>query len=232
MREIVLDTETTGLDPGKAKGEGHRLVEIGCIELYNLIPTGRTFHCYINPERDMPSEAQAIHGLSIDFLRKHPIFEEHVDPFLDFIGDAQLVIHNASFDMKFINAELSWQGRGMIPFERALDTLKLARSLFPGAPASLDALCKRYEIDLSGREKHGALLDAELLAQVYLELKGGRQPGLHFASGSRDKGVIEELNWGRTEPLAPRIFKPQESELEKHNQMIFQIKEPIWALKG
>ena len=231
MREIVLDTETTGLDPGKAKGEGHRLVEIGCVELYNLIPTGRTFHCYINPERDMPAEAQAVHGLSIDFLSKHPIFEHHVDPFLDFIGDAQLVIHNASFDMKFINAELSWHGREVIPFARAFDTLKLARSLFPGAPASLDALCKRYEIDLSGREKHGALLDAELLAQVYLELKGGRQPGLHFSSASGDKGSVEDLSWGRKETLPPRSFTAHDDERDKHKDLINQLKEPIWSLK-
>jgi DNA polymerase-3 subunit epsilon len=228
MREIVLDTETTGLDPGKVKGEGHRLVEIGCIELYNLIPTGRTFHCYINPERDMPPEAEAVHGLSLDFLSKHPVFEHHVDSFLDFIGDAQLVIHNASFDMKFINAELSWHGREVIPFARAFDTLKLARSLFPGAPASLDALCKRYQIDLSGREKHGTLLDSELLAQVYLELKGGRQPGLHFASSSGDKGADQEKRWGRSEPLAPRTFQAQENERAQHQEMRKEMKSPLW----
>lgn len=228
MREIVLDTETTGLDPGKTKGEGHRLVEIGCIELYNLIPTGRTFHCYINPERDMPAEAEAIHGLSMDFLSKHPVFDHHVAPFLDFIGDAPLVIHNAGFDMKFINAELSWQGRGSIPFSRAVDTLKMARSLFPGAPASLDALCKRYEIDLSGREKHGALLDAELLAQVYLELKGGRQPGLHFTSSSVEKGTQEEKQWGRAEPLAARSFRASESECDLHKALVSQLKGSFW----
>ena len=228
MREIVLDTETTGLDPGLEKGSGHRLVEIGCIELDNLIPTGKTFHCYINPERDMPEEAQAIHGLSIDFLSQHPIFEEHVDRFLDFIGDAPLVIHNAGFDMKFLNAELRWHGRPMIPMTQAFDTLKLARSLFPGAPASLDALCKRFEIDLSGREKHGALLDAELLAQVYLELKGGRQPGFSFGGAFKNKESQEEKVWKRKEPLVARLFPLNQEILEKHQNLIEKLKEPLW----
>ncbi|MEB3701431.1 DNA polymerase III subunit epsilon [Candidatus Bealeia paramacronuclearis] len=228
MREIVLDTETTGLDPGKTKESGHRLVEIGCLELDNLIPTGRVFHCYINPERDMPAEAQAIHGLSGSFLSQHPIFEKHVDSFLDFIGDAPLVIHNASFDMKFLNAELGWHGREILPMTRALDTLKLARSLFPGAPASLDALCKRFEIDLSGREKHGALLDAELLAQVYLELKGGRQPGFSFASASKEKAALEEKVWKRKDPLPSRNFPLTPEERENHEALLQKFKEPLW----
>lgn len=178
MREIVLDTETTGFEPG----EGHRIVEIGAIELFNHLPTGRTFHRYVNPERSMPTEAFQVHGLGDDFLRDKPRFAEIAAAFLDFVGgDSRLVIHNASFDMKFLNAELSWVNLPLIAMERALDTVALARRKFPGAPASLDALCRRFGIDNSAREKHGALLDSELLAEVYLELIGGRQPDLVLA---------------------------------------------------
>ncbi|MFN3935964.1 MAG: DNA polymerase III subunit epsilon [Gemmobacter sp.] len=174
MREIVLDTETTGLDPA----DGHRIVEIGAIELFNHLPTGRTFHQYINPERPMPAEALAVHGLGDDFLRDKPVFRAIGSAFLDFVGDARLVIHNASFDLRFLNAEL--EAAGLPPFspDRAVDTLLIARRRFPGASASLDALCRRFGIDNSARAKHGALLDSELLAEVYLELTGGRQPGL------------------------------------------------------
>jgi DNA polymerase-3 subunit epsilon len=174
MREIVLDTETTGLDPAA----GDRLVEIGGVELVNHVATGRTFHRYINPERDMPQEAFAVHGLSAAFLADKPVFREVVDGFLEFVGDARLVIHNVAFDMKFLNAELGWAERPSIPWARALDTLDIARRRFPGAQNSLDALCRRFGVDNSGRTKHGALLDAELLAEVYLELMGGRQQGL------------------------------------------------------
>ncbi|RMF09710.1 MAG: DNA polymerase III subunit epsilon, partial [Alphaproteobacteria bacterium] len=174
MREIVFDTETTGLDPA----QGDRLVEIGCVELYNLVPTGKTFHVYINPERDMPQAAYEVHGLSEAFLRDHPVFAEVAADFLDFIGDATLVAHNAEFDMKFINAELTRLGFPPIGNDRVIDTLAIARRNFPGSPATLDALCKRFGIDNSARTKHGALLDAELLADVYLELRGGRQVGL------------------------------------------------------
>ncbi|WP_413867940.1 DNA polymerase III subunit epsilon [Albidovulum sp.] len=178
MREIVLDTETTGFEPA----EGHRIVEIGAIELFNHLPTGRTFHRYVNPERSMPTEAFQVHGLGDDFLRDKPRFAEIAAAFLDFVGgDSRLVIHNASFDMKFLNAELSWVNLPLIAMERALDTVALARRKFPGAPASLDALCRRFGIDNSAREKHGALLDSELLAEVYLELIGGRQPDLVLA---------------------------------------------------
>lgn len=173
MREIVLDTETTGLDPA----EGHRVVEIGAVELLNYLPTGATFHRYLNPERPMPPEAQAVHGLSDTFLRDKPRFAQVAAEFLAFLGTAKLVIHNASFDLKFLNAELRAAGHPPLPAARAVDTLAIARRRFPGAPASLDALCRRLGVDNSGREKHGALLDSEILAEVYLELIGGRQPG-------------------------------------------------------
>ncbi|MGB8624367.1 MAG: DNA polymerase III subunit epsilon [Paracoccaceae bacterium] len=177
MREIVLDTETTGLEPSA----GDRIVEIGGVELWNHLPTGRTYHQYINPERSMPQEAFAVHGLGDDFLRDKPVFKQIGQAFLDFVGDARLVIHNAAFDMKFLNAELKWMGLPPLPWEQAEDTLAIARRKFPGSPASLDALCRRFGIDNSQREKHGALLDSEILAEVYLELIGGRQPD--FALG-------------------------------------------------
>jgi DNA polymerase III subunit epsilon len=174
MREIVLDTETTGLDPDT----GDRIVEIGAVELLNHMPTGRTFHAYVNPQRDVPQEAVAVHGLTADFLADKPVFAAIAAEFVGFIGDARLVIHNAAFDMKFLNAELGWAGHASVPWARAVDTLDLARRRFPGAQNTLDALCRRFGVDNSGREKHGALLDSELLAEVYLELKGGRQPDL------------------------------------------------------
>ena len=172
-REIVLDTETTGIDPA----DGHRVVEIGCVELEGLMPTGNTFHVYINPQRDMPNGAYEVHGLSAEFLSGFPVFSEHAEAFIEFIGDAPLVIHNASFDMKFLNAELGMLGRPLLPPGRAIDTLAMARKAYPGAQNSLDALCRRFGIDNTSRTLHGALLDSELLAEVYLELKGGRQPG-------------------------------------------------------
>ena len=172
MREIVLDTETTGLDPL----QGDRIVEIGGVELLNHMPTGRTYHQYINPERDMPQEAFNVHGLSEEFLSDKPVFRAIAKEFLDFVGDAKLVIHNASFDMKFLNAELKWINARQLPMAQAIDTLQIARSRFPGAQNSLDALCRRFGIDNSARTKHGALLDSEILAEVYLELVGGRQP--------------------------------------------------------
>ena len=172
MREIVLDTETTGFEPS----EGDRIVEIGAVELFNHMPTGRVYHQYINPRRAMPEAAFAVHGLGDEFLRDKPVFERIAQDFLDFAGDATLVIHNASFDMKFLNAELEWAKKPKLPMSQALDTLAIARRKFPGSPASLDALCRRFGIDNSAREKHGALLDSEILAEVYLELIGGRQP--------------------------------------------------------
>jgi DNA polymerase-3 subunit epsilon len=206
LREIVLDTETTGLEPA----EGHRIVEIGAVELLNHMPTGRTFHKYINPQRAMPEEAFRIHGLSDDFLRNKPIFAEVAAEFVAFIGDARLVIHNAAFDMKFINAELSWLDLVPIPVERSVDTVAIARRRFPGAQASLDALCRRFGIDNSGRTLHGALLDSELLAEVYLELIGGRQPDFALAV-SAEVTVVSLASGGewrprpRPVPLPPRI---------------------------
>ncbi len=186
IREIVLDTETTGLDPQT----GDRLVELGCIELFNSLPTGETFHRYIDPERDMPAEAFRVHGLSREFLTGKPKFAEIAEEFLAFIGDAKLVIHNAEFDMKFLNAELKRVGLTPLTFDRVIDTLSMARRKHPGAPNSLDALCARYGIDNSRRTKHGALLDSEILAEVYLELSGGRQAALQLATVAIEKVEI------------------------------------------
>jgi DNA polymerase III subunit epsilon len=182
MREIVLDTETTGLDPFDTPA--HRIVEIGAVELWNQVPTGNTYHQYINPERDMPAEAFAVHGIGEEFLADKPRFAQIARAFVDFIGDAKLVIHNASFDMKFLNAELEWCGFSPLPSDRAIDTLMIARRKFPGSPASLDALCRRFGIDNSNRTLHGALLDSEILADVYLELTGGRQPDFALSAQS------------------------------------------------
>lgn len=207
MREIVLDTETTGFEPT----EGHRIVEIGAVELLNHLPTGRTYHQYINPERLMPKEAFEVHGLGDDFLRAKPLFAAIGQGFLDFIGEAQLVIHNAAFDMKFLNHELHRAGLQTIPIVRATDTLMIARQKFPGSPASLDALCRRFGVDNSMREKHGALLDSEILAEVYLELIGGRQPDFALNSAAQAKSRADAANgtgWRprpRPEPLPSRI---------------------------
>lgn len=223
IREIVLDTETTGFEPS----QGHRLVEIGCLELINYVPSGRAFHTYINPEREVPQEAFDVHGLSYDFLKNHPPFKEVGALFLEFIEEAPLVIHNAKFDMKFLNAELSNQDWPEIPFSRAIDTLTMARQKFPGSPASLDALCKRFGVDNKAREKHGALLDAELLAQVYLELIGGKQPGLslHFSSSSEKGGENT-----KKEKLfrAPRSFSPTEEEKKLHSDLVANLNEALW----
>ena len=194
MREIVLDTETTGFKPE----EGDRIVEIGAVELYNHMPTGRTYHQYINPERSMPQEAFEVHGLGDDFLRDKPVFARIAQDFVTFVADAKLVIHNAAFDMKFINAELGWVNLPSIPWEQAIDTLDIARKKFPGSPASLDALCRRFGIDNSSRTLHGALLDSEILAEVYLELIGGRQPDLGMTTGqssSASAQVEADSSW-------------------------------------
>lgn len=177
MREIVFDTETTGFEPS----EGHRIVEIGCVELMDHIPTGNDLQLYLNPERDIPIESQRVHGLSAEFLADKPLFADVADQFLEFVGDSPLVIHNASFDIKFINAELKLARRPIIPFARAIDTIEIAKRKFPGSRYSLDELCRRFAIDLTARTKHGALLDAQLTAEVYLELIGGRQRGLMLA---------------------------------------------------
>jgi DNA polymerase III subunit epsilon len=209
MREIVLDTETTGLDPET----GDRIVEIGAVELHGHVPTGRTYHQYVNPERMVPKEAIDVHGLTDDFLRDKPLFRHVAKEFLDFIGDATLVIHNAAFDMKFLNAELRWLGLPQIPWERAVDTLDIARRKFPGSPASLDALCRRYSIDNSARTLHGALLDSEILADVYLELIGGRQPDLILAPvGQKRTGSGPAEAWRpqpRPRPLPARLTEAE-----------------------
>jgi DNA polymerase-3 subunit epsilon len=222
MREIVLDTETTGLDPNA----GHRVIEIGCIELVNHIPTGLTYHQYVNPERAMPDEAFAVHGLSEAFLAQHPVFADVATAFLEFIGDAKLVIHNAGFDIKFLNAELERLEHMAIPLARAIDTVQMARQRFPGAQASLDALCRRFEIDNSSRNKHGALLDAELLSLVYLELIGGRQPGLALASDTA-KTTSRTLRVVR--PLRPaRPHMPTPDEEAAHALLVAALSDPIW----
>jgi DNA polymerase III subunit epsilon len=223
MREIVLDTETTGLDPG----QGHRLVEVGCVELLNRIPTGATFHAYLNPDRDMPAEAFAIHGLSTEFLKGHKRFSEIVDEFLAFIGDAPLVIHNAGFDHTFLCAELKRAERVLIARERLIDTLLLARRKHPAGPNRLDDLCARYGIDNSRRTKHGALLDAEILAEVYVELIGARQAQLGLAeSGERRANGVEGVIVVRARPeqLAPRL---SEAELAAHREFVAGLGENV-----
>jgi DNA polymerase-3 subunit epsilon len=226
MREIVLDTETTGLDPN----QGHRLVEVGCVELLNRIPTGLTFHAYINPERDMPMEAFNVHGLSAEFLSQHKRFHEIVDEFIAFIGDdAPLVIHNAEFDHKFLCAELKRASRGLIARDRLVDTLALARRKHSAGPYNLDALCGRYGIDNSRRTKHGALLDAEILAEVYLELLGGRQASLGLAEAITTQVVAVggvAIARERPAPLKPRLT---EAELAAHREFVGTLGEaPIW----
>jgi DNA polymerase-3 subunit epsilon len=221
MREIVLDTETTGLDPDA----GHRLVEVAGLELVNHVATGRHFQQYINPERDMPEEAFRVHGLSEEFLAGFPVFPEVARTMLDFLGDSQLVIHNADFDLKFLNAELERAGLDRLSSERATDTVALARRRFPGAQVSLDALCRRFEIDNSTRTLHGALLDCELLAEVYLELRGGRQPGLDLAA---DAGTVPQSAVVERPVRPPRPHGPEDDERASHEAFIDGMKAPIW----
>ncbi|MBM3597384.1 MAG: DNA polymerase III subunit epsilon [Alphaproteobacteria bacterium] len=231
MREIVVDTETTGLDsrPVERGGTGDRIVEIACVELFNHIPTGRHFHKYINPERPMSADAFAIHGLSDEFLGGHPTFAKVVDDLLDFIGDAQLVIHNAEFDMRFINAELERLGRQPLAIERAVDTVQLARRRFPGARVSLDELCKRFAIDLSVREKHGALIDVTLLAEVYLELRGGRQPGFMLDSqAAAVTQVMGAVRGARPQRPMPLEHCPSPEETAAHQTLVASLNQPIW----
>ena len=219
MREIVLDTETTGLDPD----EGHRIVEVACVELMNHLPTGRHFHCYVNPQRPVASEAAAIHGLTDAFLAQQAPFAAVIDELLGFIGDAPLVIHNAEFDLRFLNAELRRLERPALACAFT-DTLALAKRRFPGAPASLDALCRRFAIDLSAREKHAAKLDCELLAAVYLELVGGRQPGfdLMAADGAASRTAVDR-------PVRPpRPHAASAAELAAHAAFLEKLKNPLW----
>ncbi len=222
MREIVIDTETTGLDPS----DGHRIVEIACIELLHYLPSGRKFHRYVNPERDMPADAFAVHGLTAEFLAEHKRFAEIADELLAFIGDSPVVIHNAEFDLAFLNAELARLDRPPLDC-RFVDTLAVARQRFPGAPASLDALCRRFAVDLSVREKHGADIDCGLLAAVYLELLGGRQPALDLAAGA-DFAGWEQAGAALRQPRPPRPHQPTEEELAAHQAMLAAIKAPVW----
>jgi len=218
MREIAVDTETTGLDPAA----GHRIVEIGCVEMVNHLATGRTFQRYVNPQRDVPPEVLAVHGLSADFLSRHPVFAEIADALLEFLGDARLVIHNAEFDLGFLNAELARLGRPPLAAARAVDTVQMARQRFPGAPASLDALCRRFQVDNSDRVLHGALLDAELLSRVYLELVGGREPGLQLAAAA----AADDGSAAVRRP--PRPHAPSAEEEAAHARFLDSLKDPVW----
>jgi DNA polymerase III subunit epsilon len=231
MREIVFDTETTGLNPLG----GDRLVEIGCLELVNRVETGRTFHAYFNPGRPMPSEAQAVHGLSDAFLADKPFFDELCEDLLEFIGDSPLVAHNASFDFGFLNYELGQCGRPTVCTTRMVDTLAIARTRHPGAKHSLDALCTRFGVDRSLRVKHGALIDAQLLAQVYIELTGGRQIGLSLGSDPiRIATQTAEEALPDNTPIIvtirpPRPHAPSDEELERHAAFVATLVEPIWS---
>lgn len=237
MREITLDTETTGLNPST----GDRVVEIGCLELSGHVPTGETFHTYLNPEREMPEGAFAVHGLSDNFLAGQPLFADRAADFLAFIGDDPLVIHNADFDLGFLNMELERAGLAPLAVTRAIDTVTIARAKFPGQKASLDALCRRFNIDNSHRELHGALKDAELLAEVYLELKGGRQQGLGLSGepaapasggGKAERAVQKSATSGASGvsgARAPRPHAPTDEERAAHAVFLEKIKDPLWS---
>ena len=237
MREIVLDTETTGFEPN----EGDRIVEIGAIELIGHVPSGRTYHQYINPMRSMPEEAFGVHGIGPDLLepprdpkpgqetlRDKPVFKDIAQAFVDFVGDARMVIHNAAFDMKFLNAELGWLNRPLLPMDQALDTLAIARRKFPGSPASLDALCRRFGIDNSSRTLHGALLDSEILAEVYLELIGGRQPDFALAADTRTNAASgSNDDWRPTQRPNPLPSKLTEQEIAAHTAFIDSLGDDV-----
>ena len=226
IRELVMDTETTGLEPGE-----HRIVEIGVVEMLNHVPTGRTYHEYINPQRSMPSEAEAIHGISEAFLADKPVFEDIAQTFVDFIGDGTLVIHNAKFDVKFLNYELGRLSKAPIQMDRVIDTLEMARNRFPGAQNSLDGLCRRFKVDSAKRVKHGALLDSELLADVYIELIGGRQGGFSLDVAAQEAVVEQEI--GTSGPARargkPRPILMSEAEKSAHNAFVATLGDtPIW----
>ena len=226
MREIVFDTETTGLDPEA----GHRIIEIAAIELVNHLPTGRNFHRHVNPEREIAPEAQAIHGMKLSDLADKPVFASIVSELLEFLGDARLVAHNAEFDVKFLNAELKALGFPPVPMTRALDTVQMARRKFPGAPASLDALCQRFGVDNAHRTLHGALLDAELLSEVYLELIGGRQAAMLLEAGTDTGGLIMAPIVARQRPPREvRLHAPTPEELAAHAALLAKLKNPLWV---
>lgn len=228
MKEIVLDTETTGMDPN----DGHRLVEIGCVELENHIPTGKTLQLYINPERDIPAEATAVHGITDELVADKPVFSQVYSEFMDFIQGGKLVIHNAEFDMKFINWELGQVGHPAIAWANVIDTLAMARKKFPGSPANLDALCRRFGIDNSDRTYHGALLDSELLAEVYLELLGGRQHGLGLAAQTaKTQDAKKQTKLATREFREPRKHAVPADELGMHEAMLEKLENPLWKQK-
>lgn len=224
MREIVLDTETTGLDPK----DGHKVIEIGCVELVNKVKTGRVFNVYINPKRDVPKSAFDVHGISTEFLKDKKVFKEIADEFITFIRDATLIIHNARFDLGFLNKELDYIDKQDLSNFKYIDTLHLARRMFPGAPVSLDALCKRFKIDLGKRTKHGALLDAELLAEVYIILSGGTQTKLNFTYGENNIN-IDNFNLLSKTKRRERVFEINKEEEESHKELMAKIKNPIWG---
>lgn len=226
IREIILDTETTGLEPT----DGHRIVEIGALEMKNKVVTGNKFHFYLNPERDMPTEAYRIHGISGEFLKTKPLFIEIVDEFLEFIGNSRLVIHNAPFDIKFLNHELSRVSKPSLEQVRAIDTLVMARKMFPGARSSLDALCKRFKVDNSGRQMHGALKDAALLADVYVELTGGRQVTFDMASAKKniEQNTTRVSSSNFSSNNKSLVVAPTKEELKKHKEFITKIVSPLW----
>ena len=222
MREIVLDTETTGF----RQKDGDRIVEIGCVELVNHVPTGNKFHQYINPERDMPKDAFNVHGLSHEFLCDFPVMADVMDEFLEFIGsETPLIIHNAEFDIGFINAELNYLEKSLLPMSRSIDTLRIARKKFPGAPVSLDALCRRFSIDNTSRNLHGALLDAELLAEVYLELIGGRQSNFELTPDE----TIDIALALKPQRREHRLYNVSEAEKSAHALFLKKIKNPLWG---
>ncbi len=228
VREIVFDTETTGFEYAK----GHRLIEIGAVELINHLPTGKTFHQYINPEREVPEDAVKVHGLTYEILKDYPTFDKVADKWLEFIGDDKLVAHNASFDMNFVNYELKQINKRQMSWDNCIDTLEIARAMFPGARCSLDALCKRFEIDNSARTFHGALLDAQLLSEVYLELLGGKEPSLLLdAKKQQNKiNIVKEDNKSNNF-REPRVFNVDENFEEQHRQFLEKnVKNPIWNL--
>jgi DNA polymerase-3 subunit epsilon len=226
MREIVFDTETTGL----SFAGGDRLVEIGCVEMLNRVETGRTFHAYYHPERNMPAEAQAVHGISEAFLSDKPKFAQGVDELIEFLGDAPLVAHNAGFDFSFLNGELQRCGRPIVHVKRMVDTLQIARSRHPGAKHTLDALCSRFGVDRSHRVLHGAVLDAQLLAQVYVELLGGRQIGLGLVS---DVPIATTTHVAVRRPVTvrpPRVFRASDAELAAHAAFVSKLQDPLWGV--
>lgn len=232
MREIVMDTETTGFDPEA----GHKIIEIGAVELDNHVPTGRTYQVYINPERDVPADSIAVHGITEAFLKDKPVFSQIYMDFIEFIGDAHLVIHNAAFDINFLNYELKQVGHEPLSMQRVTNTLDIARRKFPGSPANLDALCRRFNIDLSVRDVHGALLDSQLLAEVYLELLGGRQHGLTLAAKQSEEDgknggarAVSSLSGRNQRPYRePRSFPLNEEERAAHSEMLDKLSAPMW----